>query len=149
MLLPVDRLSLGAIHLPLEKNRLMASTKNYQLGLLYLVHLLINADGIVNENEEKALQKIREKEKIPSDVFEEFLKDVKTKTPKTIYQDGIALINECDDERKLNALAHIYKLTEVDGSIHVKEVRLLLYSIKMANIEFNDVAMAAAKMKDY
>lgn len=127
----------------------MASDKNYQLGLLYLIHLLINADGIVNENEEKALQKIKTKEKISSDVFEEFLKDVKTKSPKNIYQEGIALINECDDIRKLNALAHIYKLTEVDGSIHVKEVRLLLYSIKMANIEFNDVAIAAAKMKDY
>ena len=127
----------------------MASTKSFQLGLLYLTHLLINADGIVNEGEERALQKIKEKEKIPSDVFEEFLDDVKTKTPKTIYQDGVALINECDDERKLNALAHMYKLTEVDGSVHVKEVRLLLYSIKMATIEFNDVVIAATKMKDY
>jgi uncharacterized tellurite resistance protein B-like protein len=127
----------------------MASTKSFQLGLLYLTHLLINADGIVNAEEERALLKIKEKEKIPSDVFEEFLANVKTKTPKTIYQDGIALINECDDKKKLNALAHMYKLTEVDGSVHVKEVRLLLYSIKMAAIEFNDVVVAATKMKDY
>jgi len=127
----------------------MGSTKSFQLGLLYLTHLLINADGIVNEEEERALQKIKEKEKIPTDVFEEFLVDVKTKTPKTIYQEGIDLINECDDRRKLNALAHMYKLTEIDGSVHVKEVRLLLYSIKMAAIEFNDVVMAANKMKDY
>ncbi len=127
----------------------MASAKSFQLGLLYLTHLLINADGIVNKNEEKALLKIKEKEKIPSNVFEEFLADVKTKTPKTIYQEGIALINECDDNRKLKALAHMYKLTEVDGSVHVKEVRLLLYSIKMATIEFNDVVIAATKMEDY
>jgi len=127
----------------------MGSNKSFQLGLLYLTHLLINADGIVNEEEEKALLKIKEKEKIPADVFEEFLADVKTKSPKTIYQKGIDLINECDDERKLNALAHMYKLTEIDGSVHVKEVRLLLYSIKMAAIEFNDVVMAANKMKDY
>jgi len=127
----------------------MDSDKNYQLGMLYLIHLLINADGIVNENEERALLKIRKKEKISSAVFEEFLKDVKIKTPKNIYLDGIALINECDDKRKLNALVHMYKLTEVDGSVHVKEVRLLLYSIKMASIEFNDVVTAADKMKDY
>jgi len=127
----------------------MDSDKNYQLGLLYLVHLLINADGVVNEDEEKALVKIKEKEKISPAVFEEFLNEVKTKKPKDIYQEGIALINACDDKRKLNAFVHMYKLSEVDGSVHVKEVRLLLYSIKMASIEFNDVAAAAAEIKDY
>lgn len=127
----------------------MDSNKNYQLGLLYLVHLLINADGIVNKSEEKALMKIKEKEKISPEIYEGFLKDVKTKKPKEIYQDGIALINECDDKAKLRAFVHMYKLSEVDGSVHVKEVRLLLYSIKMAEIEFNDVAAAASKMKDY
>jgi uncharacterized tellurite resistance protein B-like protein len=127
----------------------MDADKNYQLGLLYLVHLLINADGIVNENEEKALVKIQEKEKISLELFEGFLHDVKTKKPKMIYQEGIALINACDDKRKLNAFAHLYKLSEVDGSVHVKEVRLLLYSIKMADIEFNDVIAAAVGMKDY
>ena len=127
----------------------MASAKSFQLGLLYLTHLLINADGIVNEEEEKALQKIKEKEEIPSDVFDEFLNDVKTQSTKKIYQDGIDLINECDDTGKLNALAHMYKLTEIDGSVHVKEVRLLLYSIKVTAIEFTDVVAAASKMKDY
>jgi uncharacterized tellurite resistance protein B-like protein len=127
----------------------MDSNRNYQLGLLYLVHLLINADGIVNENEEKALIKIKEKEKIPTAVFDEFVSEVKSKKPKEIYQKGIQLINECDDKRKLNAFVHLYKISEVDGSVHVKEVRLLLYSIKMADIEFNDVVAAATKLKEY
>jgi uncharacterized tellurite resistance protein B-like protein len=127
----------------------MDSNKNYQLGLLYLVHLLINADGIVNENEEKALEKIKVKEKISLALFEEFLQGIKTKKPKEIYQEGIALINDCDDTRKLSAFVHLYKLSEVDGSVHVKEVRLLLYSIKMASIEFNDVVAAALKQRDY
>ncbi len=127
----------------------MDSNKDYQLGLLYLIHLLINADGVVNSNEEKALVKIREKEKISPNVYEEFLHNIKTKKPKEIYQEGIALINECDNKRKLNAFVHMYKLSEVDGSVHVKEVRLLLYSIKMADIEFNDVVEAASKMKSY
>ena len=46
-------------------------------------------------------------------------------------------------QEKLNAFVHLYKLSEVDGSVHVKEVRLLLYSIKMAGIEFNDVVERA------
>jgi uncharacterized tellurite resistance protein B-like protein len=126
----------------------MASTKSFHLGLLYLIHLLVNADGVVNEEEEKTMQKIREKEKILSDVFEEFLMEVKTKSPKYIYNEGITLINECDDNKKLKALAHMYKLTEIDGSVHVKEVRLLLYSIKMTAIEFSDVVVAAKEL-DY
>jgi uncharacterized tellurite resistance protein B-like protein len=127
----------------------MEADKTYQLGLLYLIHLLINADGVVNENEEKALMKIKEREKISSDTYEEFLSNVRAKKPKDVYQEGIALINECDDKKKLDAFVHMYKLSEVDGSVHVKEVRLLLYSIKMASIEFNDVVAAAAARKDY
>ena len=127
----------------------MDSDKNYHLGLLYLVHLLINADGVVNENEQRALMKIKESEKISSDVFEEFLRDVATKKPKEIYRQGVELVSACDDKKKLSAFVHLYKLSEVDGSVHVKEVRLLLYSIKWAHIEFNDVVAEAAKFNDY
>src|SRR5258708_30375495 len=71
-----------------RKIRSMDSDKNYHLGLLYLVHLLINADGVVNENEQRALMKIKEIEKIPADVFEEFLHDVTIKKPREIYRQG-------------------------------------------------------------
>jgi uncharacterized tellurite resistance protein B-like protein len=126
----------------------MDSSKNYQLGLLYLAHLLINADGIVNETEKQALLKIKTKEEIPNPVFDEFLREVIRLKPKEIYQKGIELINECEDEKKLKAFAHLYKISEVDGSVHVKEVRLLLYSVKMADIEFDDV-VALAKLTSY
>ncbi len=90
-----------------------------------------------------------DKEKISDALFDQFLSEVKTKRPKEIYQQGIELINECDDEKKLRAFAHLYKISEVDGRVHVKEVRLLLYSVKMAEIEFNDVVAEAARLKDY
>ncbi|MBS1506924.1 MAG: TerB family tellurite resistance protein [Bacteroidetes bacterium] len=125
----------------------MTSDKNYHLGLLYLVHLLINADGVVNEEEEKALLKIKEIENIPSEIFEEFLKDVASKKPKEVYQRGIEMINACSDELKLKAFVHLYRISDIDGNVHVKEVRLLLYSIKLADIEFNDVVAEAAKYK--
>jgi uncharacterized tellurite resistance protein B-like protein len=124
----------------------MTADKNYHLGLLYLVHLLINADGVVNEDEEKALLKIRERENISSAIFEEFLREVTVRKPKEIYQQGIEMINACDDQKKLKAFVHLYKISEIDGNVHVKEVRLLLYSIKMADIEFNDVVEAAARI---
>jgi uncharacterized tellurite resistance protein B-like protein len=117
--------------------------KDYHLGLLYLVHLLVSADGIVDEKELKALQNIRKREKISDDIFADFEREVKAKKEKEIYQQGIEHLNKCDDTEKLNAFVILYKMTEVDGRVHVKEVRLLLYSIKMTGIEFDDVVNKA------
>jgi uncharacterized tellurite resistance protein B-like protein len=113
--------------------------KNYQLGLLYLVHLLVSADGVVDEKEMAALQKIREHAKVNDSTFREFELTVKEKKERDIYQTGIDMINQCTDKEKADAFVILYKLSEVDGRVHVKEVRLLLYSIKMAGIEFDDV----------
>jgi uncharacterized tellurite resistance protein B-like protein len=124
----------------------MDSNRNYQYGLMYLVHLLINADGVIDERERDALKKVKEIENIPDDIYEQFKNEVSTKKEKEIYQRGIEMINECSDEEKLNAFVHLYKMSEADGRVHVKEVRLLLYSIRLAGIEFDDVVQRAAKI---
>lgn len=123
----------------------MDPKSKYQLGLLYLVRLLISADGVIDEKESKALIKIKEREKIPDDLFHEFENSLKEKKEREIYEQGISLMNSCSDEDKLRAFVHLYKMSEADGTVHVKEVRLLLYSIKMVGIEFNDVIAMAAK----
>lgn len=121
----------------------MASSKNFQLGLLYLVHLLIGSDGEVSDVEQNALRLIKEKEEIPDELFKVFNQQLSSKKEREIYQQGIDLLNSCSENEKLNAFVHLYKLSEVDGNVHVKEVRLLLYSIKMTGIEFNDVVEKA------
>jgi uncharacterized tellurite resistance protein B-like protein len=121
----------------------MNASKNYQLGLLYLTHLLISADGIIDEKEFSSLIRIKNKENIPDSVFKEFEDSVRNKNEKEIYKTGIDIISECPDEEKLEAFAHLYNMSEVDGTVHVREVRLLLYSIKAAGIEFNDVVKHA------
>jgi uncharacterized tellurite resistance protein B-like protein len=126
----------------------MNTNKNYQLGLLSLVHLLMNADGVIDDNEKQALVRLKLSEQIPDDVFDEFTDGVKLKKQREIYEQGIHLINQCNDQEKLKAFVHLYKMTEVDGHIHVKEVRLLLYSIKMVNIEFSDVVEFANNTKN-
>ena len=126
----------------------MNTNKNYQLGLLSLVHLLMNADGVIDDNEKQALVRLKLSEQIPDDVFDEFTDGVKLKKQREIYEQGIHLINQCNDQEKLKAFVHLYKMTEVDGYIHVKEVRLLLYSIKMVNIEFSDVVELANNTKN-
>lgn len=127
----------------------MDSQRDYQLGLLYLVHLLIGADGIVDEHEEMLLHKIKHKEQISDLIFEEFQVEIGQKKDREIYQKGIELINRCSDSKKLDAFVHLYKMSEIDGTIHIKEVRLLLYSIKMAEIEFDEVVAKAKQVTNY
>ena len=119
---------------------------NYQLGLLCLAHLLISADGVVDEQELKALGIIRKKEKISDNVYVKFEKVIEGKKERELFQKGIELINLCTDEEKLKVFAMLYKLSEVDGRVHVKEIRLLLYSIKLTGVEFDDVVTKATSL---
>lgn len=119
--------------------------ESFHLGLLYMVHLLIGSDGKVSPDEKTALMHIKDLEQIPDKVVDRFNKDVARKTEREIYQDGIDLLNQCTSDQKLKTFVHLYKLSEADGNVHVKEVRLLLYSIKMTGIEFNDVVDLAKK----
>lgn len=121
----------------------MSQNTNYHLGILYLMHLLINADGVIDADESAAIKRVKDFEKIPMDTLISFEKDVINKKEKEIYQTGIDYINMCSEEEKLDAFVHLYKLSEADGKVHVKEVRLLLYSIRMAKIEFNEVVARA------
>lgn len=118
--------------------------KNYHLGLLYLVHLLMSADGIVDENETKELHRIKTREGVPDSTFAEFNKAISEKKGRDIYQTGIEYMNLCSDEEKMRAFVILYKMSEVDGRVHVKEVRLLLYCIKVSGIEFDDVVAKAS-----
>jgi uncharacterized tellurite resistance protein B-like protein len=122
------------------------SSENYQLGLLYLAHLLISADGVINENELLLLQRIRKEAQISDSLFTRFEHELRVQPEREIYRQGIELINNCTDEEKLDAFAQLYRLSDADGSVHVKEVRLLLYAVRASRIDFNDV-VARAKGK--
>lgn len=124
-------------------------TENYQLGLLYLVHLLVSSDGHVDEEELYALQQLKIRENIPSSIFSQFEKTVQDKKEREIYEEGIKYLNLCTTDEKLRAFVILYKMSEVDGWIHVKEVRLLLYSIKMAGIEFDNVIKEAENVPSF
>ena len=71
----------------------MGSSKNYQVGLLYLTHLLISADGVIDEKEFASLLRIKNKETIPDSVFKEFEDGIRNKK-ETIYCYS-------EDERKM------------------------------------------------
>jgi hypothetical protein len=111
----------------------------FQLGLLYLIHLLIGVDGVEDEKELRALQCLKDRENIPDDVFQTYQQNISCMTEREIYLQGIELMNKCSEQEKLKAFSTLYRLSEVDGRVHVKEIRLLLYSLKDAGLNFDDV----------
>ncbi|MEO5976651.1 MAG: hypothetical protein ABIS36_13755 [Chryseolinea sp.] len=113
--------------------------KNYQLGLLYFIHLLITADGVTDKNELEALSRIKSTEKIPEAIVTEFEKSLVSTSDQEIYQMGLGYLRKCSASQKLKVFAILYQLSEVDGIVHTKEIRLLLYSAKTAGISFNEV----------
>lgn len=117
--------------------------RDYHLGLLCLTHLLVGADGVVAESETDALRYIQENEMVPPSVYSEFENLVQHKKERDIFQTGIDLLNRCTNEEKIKVFVMLYKLSEVDGRVHVKEIRLLLYSIKLAGVEFEDLVLKA------
>jgi uncharacterized tellurite resistance protein B-like protein len=116
---------------------------HYHLGLLCLTHLLVSADGVVDDCEVDALQIIKEKEGISNTLFESFHLLISQRKEREIFQAGIDAINQCTAEQRIRVFVMLYKLSEVDGRVHVKEIRLLLYAIKLADVEFDEVVNRA------
>jgi len=113
--------------------------KHYHLGLLCFVHLLIKADGVTDQTEVEALEKIKDGEHIPADIIGEFEGWVADKAEPEIYRYGLSHLRECSETEKLRVFAILYKLSEIDGRVHTQELRMLLYSVKTAGVAFNEV----------
>jgi uncharacterized tellurite resistance protein B-like protein len=109
----------------------------------------VSADGVVDEKELAALEKIKSREKIPDEIFNQFKNDISVKKERDIYQSGLEYLSQCTNEERLQAFTILYKMSEVDGRVHVKEVRLLLYSTKMTGVEFDDVVKSSSKMPSF
>lgn len=108
-----------------------------------MVHLLVTVDGHIDDRERAAILAIKKEENIPDVLFHYFEKKAETTTGQQIYLDGIEYLNVCSDDEKLAAFVHLYKLAEADTSISNKEVRFLLYGLKVTNLSFEDVILSA------
>lgn len=54
----------------------MSFSENYHNELLYLIQLVINADGVIDDNGLKTLETIKEKEEIPNEMFSAYKSNV-------------------------------------------------------------------------
>lgn len=125
----------------------MKTNKDFQLGLLHFVHLLVNVDGRIDERERAAILTIRQEERIPDSVFLDFENYVLSNSELEIYRRGAELLNACTEEERISAFVHLHGLAEVDSSISSKEARFLMYSLKLTQIDFEDVILKSALAK--
>jgi Tellurite resistance protein TerB. len=121
----------------------MEQNINFQLGLLNLLHLIVNVDGNVDEREREAMKNIRQEENISETVFEEFEKNLATTSEEKIYEQGLSHLSKCTDEERLTAFVHLYRLAEADRNISSKEIRFLFYGLKETKLSFEDVILSA------
>ena len=125
----------------------MKSQENYDRGLLYITYLLINSDEEISENELSFLHKMRVEEGISDEIFADHFASLLEKNEQEIYQIGIDSINLCTDEQKLKIFARLYQMALVDKILRVKEVRFILYAIKITRVDINVVVQMVQQKK--
>jgi uncharacterized tellurite resistance protein B-like protein len=116
---------------------------NFQLGLIYFVHLLMNVDGRGDERERSAILAIKEEEQIPDSIFQEFEQYLSSHSEAGIYNRGVELLNLCTDEEKICAFVYLWRLAEADDSISHQEVHFLMKGVKLTNIDFEDMVLSS------
>lgn len=119
---------------------------NYFDALLYMLRVIVYADGVFDENEVRAIREICKVEGISEAYYDEFNNRCNNLSEKEMYHTGIDLLQSCTLEEQLSVFAWLYKVAEVDGKVHVKEVRFLLYSLRHTEIEFDQVEEKANQL---
>jgi uncharacterized tellurite resistance protein B-like protein len=114
-----------------------------QKSILHLTFLLVYSDGEFDESEKRAIKYICEKEGISDNEYQEFLIDAQDLSEKELFNRGVDILEESSEEDKISTFVWLYKLSEADGMVHAKEVRFLLYSLRRANLDLDDVKKAA------
>ena len=114
-----------------------------QQSILHLTYLLVYSDGEFDESEKRAIKYILDQEGISESDYQEFLIEAQDLSEKELFNKGVDLLEECSEENKISCFVWLYKLSEADGMVHAKEVRFLLYSLRRANIDLDDVKIAA------
>lgn len=117
-----------------------------QYALLYLIHLLVYSDGEYDEAEKDAVLRICQKEGISNSDYQQFHLNTLELSERDIFERGVTHVEACSEEDKIAVFVWLYKLSEADGLVHAKEVRFLLYSLRRASLDLDDIKAAADKI---
>ncbi len=128
------------LHLKHSVMTITENNTNYFSGLVSLYHLLINADGFVNDKEIALGIIMKEHEGIEEWEFNYYLdKFSEQEKDKTIDECLIAL-NNCDYELKIKCIAWMSLIANSDGFMSCEEWKLIyyIYNTKL-NLNLTDI----------
>lgn len=118
-------------------------SNNYYEALLFLLRVIVYADGVFDDDESMAIKEICSIVGISDDYYNDFCERAKGLSEKDMYNNGMDCIQDCNKEEQIKVFVWLYKMAEVDGTVHVKEVRFLLYAFRQTDIEFDEVEAVA------
>jgi hypothetical protein len=130
---------------PVYKLNSLETMVHFHKGLLFVSYLLINSDAEISDDELFYLHKMRVEEGISDEVFAHHFKSLLGKDEREIYQIGIDAINLCPDDQKLKIFVRLYQMAMIDKVLRVKEVRFILYAIKLTHVDINTVVQMVDK----
>ena len=109
---------------------------HYFGGLVALYHLLINADGHVDEKELKMGEVMKKHEEIDDWEFNYHLNRVAELDKDTIISDCVISLNKCDYEWKVKCIAWMSLIANSDGFMAPEEWKLI-YHIYNTELKLN------------
>lgn len=113
---------------------------NYVEGLVSLYHLLINADGHVDEKEVKMGELMKKHEGIDDQDFKAHLERIAAMEKDDIIEDCISSLTKCDYDLKVKCIAWMSMIANSDGFMAPEEWQLIyhIYNTKL-NLDLSDI----------
>jgi uncharacterized tellurite resistance protein B-like protein len=113
---------------------------SYIEGLISLYHLLINADGHIDDKELKMGELMKKHENIDDFIFNSSLTRISALTKTNIIQGCVNSLKKCEYEWKVKCIAWMSLIANSDGFMAPEEWSLI-YSIynKELNLNLNDI----------
>ncbi|HNT49133.1 MAG TPA: hypothetical protein PKK67_01000 [Cyclobacteriaceae bacterium] len=121
----------------------MKNNSDFNTGLLFITYLLMDLDHEISETELQYLDSVRQAAGIDESEFRLFYNSVIGKTEREIYQIGMAAINECSENEKVDIFVKLYGMAVADKVLRTKEVRFILYATRMADVSMERVIEVA------
>lgn len=121
----------------------MNTNENFYIGLLFITYLLMDSDHEIDAKELHFLDSVRLEAGVSDAAFKTFCNSVIGRKDREIYQIGMNAISQCSEEEKIKIFVKLYQMAMADQVLRPKEVRLILYATRMADVDMNKVVESA------
>ncbi len=117
-----------------------ANNTKYFSGLVSLYHLLIHADGLIDEKEIEIGMLMKKYKNIEEWEFNYYLDKFSSQEKEKTIEDYLNALNDCDYELKIKCIAWMSLIANSDGFMASEEWKLIYYIYgKKLNLDLKDI----------